>query len=246
VNIHGTEKLCHVSLIEGVERFIYVSTSDVFGFRDKSLIDESVEYQYWNEPYPDTKIEASRIVWKYFREGLPATIVYPCWVYGNGDRTLIPLLADAIRKKGLLFWRKGTIIWPAYIKNVIDLFIVVSKHPDAVGEGFIVHDGVSVTFEDFATNIAEEMGFPNVSINIPYHMAYFSAWSMELIWKLLRLRLRPILTTYIVKNLGSRSQYTIEKALKLLDWSPSVSYGKAFTETMVWLKSQSHQNLKIK
>jgi nucleoside-diphosphate-sugar epimerase len=103
VNIHGTEKLCHVSLIEGVERFIYMSTSDVFGFRDKSLIDESVEYQYWNEPYPDTKIEASRIVWEYFREGLPATIVYPCWVYGNGDRTLIPLLADAIRKKSLLF-----------------------------------------------------------------------------------------------------------------------------------------------
>jgi nucleoside-diphosphate-sugar epimerase len=124
--------------------------------------------------------------------------------------------------------------------------MVVSRHPDAVGEGFIVHGGVSVTFEDFATNIAEEMGFPNLSINIPYHMAYFSAWSMELIWKLLRLRLRPILTTYIVKNLGSRSQYTIEKTFKLLDWSPSVSYGKAFTETMVWLKLQSHQNLKIK
>ena len=133
VNIHGTEKLCRASLEQGIERFVYVSINDVFGIRENIVIDETMSYQNWQEPYPDTKIEASNIVWEYGKKGLPVTIVYPCWVYGPGDRTFIPLLADAIRKRNLVFWRKNVIVWPAYVINVIDLLMVASHHPRAIG-----------------------------------------------------------------------------------------------------------------
>jgi hypothetical protein len=34
-------------------------------------------------------------------------MVYGTWIYGEGDSTFIPGLADAIVKKDMLFWRKN-------------------------------------------------------------------------------------------------------------------------------------------
>jgi len=57
---------------------------------------------------------------------------------------------------------------------------------------------------------------------------------------------RPLLTTYSVKNLGSRLQFSIAKARRELGWEPAVSYAQGFAETMAWLKRQDLTSLKGK
>lgn len=236
INIGGMQNICKASLKHGVERFVEVSTNDVFGLREDVLIDETFDYSYWGESYPDTKLEATKIVWEYHKKGLPVSMVYPCWVYGPGDLTFVPLIADAIKKGELVFWRKDVIVWPAYVENVVDLLMVISEHPQAMGQGFLVHDGVSDTFQNFSAKIAESIGEKNPKLRIPYWAAYTVSWGMELIWKALSKKSRPLLTTYTVKNLGSRLRFSIRKAKKILGWVPPVSYQEGFEKAMGWLK----------
>lgn len=69
---------------------------------------------------------------------------------------------------------------------------------------------------------------------------------MEFFGKLFDKKERPLLTTYTVKNLGSRLRFSIEKAIKELDWKPKTSYTEGFANTMEWLDKQNKNELKQK
>jgi len=246
VILNGTENVCTAALEAGVERLVHISTNDVFGMIEYREINESMPLTPWGEPYPDYKIQAEEVVWKYAKEGLAATMVYPCWVYGEGDKTFVPLLADAIIQKEMVFWRKDVLVWPTYIGNLIDLLMLISVDERAKDQGFLVHDGESTTLQEFTKRIAKAMDAKPPRLHIPYQMAMLSAYAMEASWRLFKFKNRPLLTTYAVKNLGSRFRYSIGKAERVLDWTPGISYQEGMEKTMEWLKSLDRSKLKQK
>ncbi len=247
VTVGGTENICRAAAEVGVYRFVDMSTNDVFGTDESVVMDENFPLTPWNEPYPDFKIAAERVTWKYYREkGLPVTMVYPCWVYGPGDRTFVPLLADSILKRNLVFWRKDVLVWPTYIDNLVDLLLLISEDERAVGNGYLVHDGESVTLQDFCAGIASALGTRPITARIPYAVAYAASYLMEIAWKIFRIQTRPLLTTYTVKNLGSRLRFSIEKARRELGWRPKVPYARGFARTMEWLRTVDLAALKQK
>ncbi len=247
VTVGGAENVCRAALGAGVSRLVDISTNDVFGMDESAVIDETFPLRKWNEPYPDHKIEAEKILWRYHRdEGLPVAMVYPCWVYGPGDRSFVPDLADAILKKDMIYWRKNVIVWPAFVKNVVDLLMVLSEHEKAPGNGYLIHDGEPVTLQDFCREIAESLGVPHRETYLPYPVAFGAAWLMESVWRLFGKKTRPLLTTYIVKNLGSRFRYSIEKAERELGWKPKVPYPRGMAETLEWLNTLDQNALTVK
>ncbi len=247
VTIGGTENICRAAADEGVYRFVDMSTNDVFGTDESLVMDETFPLSPWGEPYPDYKIAAEQVTWRYFREkGLPVTMVYPCWVYGPGDQTFVPLLADSILKRDLVFWRKEVLVWPTYIDNLVDLLILISEDERAVGNGYLVHDGESVTLQNFCAGIASALGVRPITAHIPYFAAYTASCLMEIAWRIFRIKTRPLLTTYTVKNLGSRLRFSIEKARRELGWRPKISYSEGFARTMEWLKTLDLASLKQK
>ncbi len=247
VTIDGSENVCRAALECGVGRLVYVSTNDVFGPDESRVLDETCPFQPWKEPYPDAKIQAEKHAWEYHRvHSLPLTMVYPCWVYGEGDRTFVPLVADAIVKRELLFWRKNAIVWPTYIENLMEVMMLISEDERAVGNGYLVHDGESVTFQDFCGEVADALGVKRVRMHIPFLAAYAAALVMETAGKLFRSEKRPLLTTYSVKSLGSRLRFSIAKAERELGWSPSYSFCQGFARTMEWLRTLDLETLKEK
>jgi len=247
VTVGGAENMCRAACETGVSRFVDISTCDVFGIIEDKVMDESFPLSPWNELYPDYKIQSEEIMWRYHKEkGLPVTMVYPLWVYGEGDQTFVPLLADAIVKKDLIFWRKDAIVWPTYIDNMVDLLLLISEDPRAVGNGYLVHDGEFTTLQEFCAEIARALGVPPITTHIPYGLAYAASWIMELLWKVLRIKQRPLLTTYVVKNLGSRFRFSIDKAERELGWKPKMSYKEGMDVTMKWLKTLDLKTLKQK
>lgn len=247
VTVGGTENICKAAVEAGVSRLVDMSTNDVFGVDESKILDESMPADYWGEPYPDSKIDSEKILWRYYKEkGLPVTMVYACWVYGDGDQTFVPLLADAIVKKELIFWRRDVLVWPTYIDNLVDLLMLIAEDPRAVGNGYLVHDGESTTLQEFCDGIANELGVTPIRTYIPYFAAMSAAFIMELVWRLFHLKTRPLLTTYTVKNLGSRLKFSIEKAKKELGWKPAISYRLGFERTMKWLKTLDRATLKQK
>ena len=247
VTVGGAENICRAAIDAKVSRLVDISTSDVFGTDESKVMDESMPLQYWGEPYADSKIDAEKVMRRYHEEqGLPLAMVYPLWAFGEGDQTFVPLLADAIIKKELIFWRKGAIVWPTYIDNLVDLLMLISEDERAIGNGYLVHDGESTTLEEFCTGIAEALGVPPIKTYIPYWSAMAAARVMEFIWKLFRIQKRPLLTTYTVTNLGSRFRFSISKAERELGWKPRITYREGFRQTMEWLKTLDIASLKQK
>jgi nucleoside-diphosphate-sugar epimerase len=245
--VGGAENICRAAVDAKVSRLVDISTCDVFGTDESKVMDESLPLQYWGEPYADSKIDAEKVMRRYHEEqGLPLAMVYPLWVFGEGDQTFVPLLADAIIKKELVFWRKGAIVWPTYIDNLVDLLMLISEDKRAIGNGYLVHDGESTTLEEFCAGIAEALGVPPIKTYIPYWLAMTAARVMEFIWKLFRIKMRPLLTTYTVTNLGSRFRFSIDKAERELGWKPRITYREGFRQTMKWLKTLDIASLKQK
>lgn len=247
VMINGTENVCRAASEANVKRFVKISTNDVFGLDETKIMDETFPLTPWNEPYPDTKIIAEEIAWKYYKEkGLPVTMVYPCWIFGPGDKTFVPHLADAVLKNEMVFMRNNAIVWPTYIENLIDLLMLIAEDNRAIGNGYLVHDGENTTLEEFTNSLARSINAKEVKLHIPYWLAYVVAVVMEFFRKLLNKKERPLLTTYTVKNLGSRLRFSIDKAKQELDWSPRITYNEGFAKTMVWLKTLDFKTLKKK
>ncbi len=245
ITVGGAENICRAALEAGVRRFVDVSTSEVFGVDESKILDETCPLRYRGEPYPDSKIDAEHVVWNYFKKGLPATVVYPAQVYGEGDYTFLTALADAIIKKELVFWREN-IGWPTYIDNLVDLMMLVAEDDRAVGNGYLVHDGESNTLEAFCAGLAETLEVPACHTYIPYWVAMSSAKVLEFVWRLFRIKTRPLLTTYTVTTFGSRMRLSIEKARRELGWAPKVSYRDGFALTMAWVKTLNLKELKYR
>ena len=54
------------------------------------------------------------------------------------------------------------------------------------------------------------------------------------------------MTTYVVRNMGSRLQFSIEKAERLLGWKPPIALEQGLSVTLDWLKGMDFKQLKEK
>jgi nucleoside-diphosphate-sugar epimerase len=237
INVEGVGHLCEAAVRAGVARFVHLSTNDVFGLTENAVIDESFPLRKWHEPYPDSKAAGEKILWKYHRvRGLPISVLYPCWVYGEGDTTFLPLLADAIVKGEFIYWRKNSHVWPCYIGNLLDLVERAAFDKKAIGKGFLVHDNTLLYFRHFVRLIARSLGVRVPSLRIPYPLAYSIAGACELFYKLAVISNRPLLTTYTVKNFGSRLVFSMERATQELGFIPPFSFKEGFERAIGWLR----------
>ena len=240
VIVGGMENLCQASLEAGAKTLVVISSCDVFGRVEHAPIDESFPMRRWNEPYPDAKIEADEVAWRFNREsGLPVTVAYPCFAHGPGDRHLLPGLAGALLEGRGCYWREKALITPSSVENIVDLCMILACREEALGEGFLVHDGQSISLEEFCGLIADTLGCQPPTRRLPYGVAYMLAKGMELTAAVTRQRQRPLLTTYLVKWWGSRSQYSITKAKERLGWSPRSSFREGLDRTMRWLHAET-------
>lgn len=242
VNEKGLQNLCVACWKRGTELLVNVSSSDVFGLQNRIMIGENQPYQKWGHPYPDSKIAAATIARQYSQKGLPLTTIYPCQVYGPGDRVFLPNLINALQKKRLFFWRKKALLWPTYVGNLVDLLMTVIHHPHAKNEDFLVHDGVSDTFEHFTSHIAQALNLNPPSLHLPYYPTLATTWLLEKTWSILEKQSQPPLTLYTVKHLGSYRQFSINKTRQLLDWNPPTPYETALNITLKDFKEKNNIN----
>ncbi|ABL65800.1 NAD-dependent epimerase/dehydratase family protein [Chlorobium phaeobacteroides] len=237
VNIEGTRYICEASEHEGVRRLVYLSTYEVFDHFRLERLDERVPYTKRGEQYPDTKIEGTEVVWHYKERGLSVSVVYPSLVFGPGDNTFFPLLADAIRKRRFFYWQGRAGLNLIFIDNLVDLLMLAATHQDASGEDFLACDGNGITLEELCMSIANRINVPAPSICLPFGLVHFLAHVTELVYSAVGSEKRPLLTRQAVKLLASKVLVDTGKARRLLGWEPTVPLGKGVEQTLDWLVS---------
>ena len=212
-NVLATENLMKACLEIKPKRIIHFSTVDVFGHKHNSLINEKSPYGKQSDWYGKTKIMAEKTVRNYIdSKTLPISIVYPSWVYGEGDTHLIPEIVPAILNKSMLFMRnKGRhVIELNYIGNLTDAVCHLISHPETTYGRYILSDEPQVLFKDFVNEIAHCIGKNKVRLFLPYFLSYTAGFMMEILWKLLRIKRRPLLTRHAVALLGNNILYSID------------------------------------
>lgn len=96
VTVQGTDNMLCAARSFGVERFIHLSTTEVYG-NVEGKIDEAFPHQYTGNPYGDSKIDAEKLCWRYFEQGLPVIVIRPTIVYGPFGRTWTIELASKLK-----------------------------------------------------------------------------------------------------------------------------------------------------
>jgi len=156
VNVHGTRNVIEAARAAGVRRLVHISTAALHGFPGARTQDESSPMPETSFAYCESKKQAERDV---FASGLEATAIRPGNVFGPRDHTFIDKYAQAL-EQGKCGYVGGGRSWtcPAYVENLADAIALACFEPAAVGEAFLVTDGLDIDWRTFTENLADELG----------------------------------------------------------------------------------------
>lgn len=179
----------------GVRRFVFVSTTDVYGLRDfhGEPEDELPLDARARNPYPRYKVLAEQ----WLRANLPPeryAIIRPAAVWGEGDPTLTPRFRAFLASSPFIVhfgrWR-GQNRWPlADVRTVAAACCLAACRPEAAGLAINVLDTERTTIEAFYRLIAARE-FPHKrfrTVTLPYAAGAALGGAISLVSNLLNLR----------------------------------------------------------
>ncbi|GAB4566037.1 MAG: NAD-dependent epimerase/dehydratase family protein [Anaerolineae bacterium] len=238
-NITGVQELLRAALLDDhLERLIHVSTTDVYGYPNRRGVDEDAPMVDRRLPYNSTKIAGERLVWQAHHDrGLPVTVIRPASVYGPHDPNYVGEFLNLLRS-GLVVYIDGgeTVAGLGYVENVVDLMLLAAEAPAAVGRAFNASDGSSVTWRQFVEGLSRVTGLTARAISLPHDLAYALGFGMEMLWRVLRMSSRPLLTRQAVENVGTHQDFSIERARRMLGFAPRVSFDEGMERVGRWLR----------
>lgn len=242
VNVEGTQTVCEACMAEQVSHLTLISTSDVFGIPGPNhTISENSPFKRWQEPYADTKIEAAQYVRRLREQGrLSASIIYPGWVYGEGDRQFFPAVMDMVRGGAVFTWHRSepTDIYFVHIKDLVNGISMVIDTPDAANRDYLLLDqrsGVSVL--DFYNMIAGYLGIKIRHVHLPYSVM-MTIGRMSQTLARFRILPKPLLSTTDVKAFGNPFRFSTKRAATELGWTPTITTQDGILSALEWQTSQ--------
>jgi len=236
-NVTGTETLLAAAQVSRLERFVHVSTTDVYGYpaipcsETGALLDVGL-------PYNRTKILAEQAVWQSSRNGLPVTIVRPATIYGPRGKAFVKDIADLLRTRQMAHIGGGQARGGfLYVDNAVDAMIAAAHSPRTEGQAYNLTDGTGVSWKMYVAELAGGLGCKPPWINLPYRAAIAVASAMEAPYHYFRnLPGRPMLTRHAVSLLGRDQEFPSDKARVEFGFTPRVSFEEGISRSLAWLK----------
>lgn len=242
VNVEGTRELLAAAAAASVERFVHLSTTDVYGYPGSRDVEETFVPSRFRNWYAQSKLEAEREVRRTTQTtGLEVVILRPATVYGPGSREVVGEMAKAIRAGHMVLIGRGrAVAGLTYVANLADAATLALRHKAAGREAFNITDGLSVTWREFLDDLADGLGAQRARWNLAYGVASGLAFSLEHGYRLLRgvtgLSTSALLSRQAVHVLGRPQEFSNRKARDVLGWEPRVDYAAGLAATLAWLR----------
>jgi nucleoside-diphosphate-sugar epimerase len=240
VNVRGTRSLLEAATGASVERFVHVSTTDVYGYPGVSTVDETYAGTRFRNWYSETKRAAEEEVRR--AGALETVILRPATVYGPRSTDVVGEIARAIRGGHMVLIDRGRpIAGLCYVENLVDAAVLALRHDAAPGQAFNVTDGLPVTWRQFTDDLAAGLGCRPPRWSMPYPVASGLGFALEQGYRLLRratrLKTPPLLSRQAVHVLGLSQDFSNRKAREVLGWEPRVGYAAGLDATLAWLRA---------
>jgi nucleoside-diphosphate-sugar epimerase len=214
-NVVGTGNVLQACADSGVKRFVHVGTeAAVLAGQPLVQVDETAPLRP-DSPvlYSATKAQAEQLVRQANREGAFETVVVrPRFVWGRGDTTLLPTMAEMVRS-GRFAWIAGGRHLTAitHVDNVVEgLMLGITRGKP--GNAYFVTDGDPVVFREFVSELLSTQGVEPPTRSVPRGVAAALAATGEAAWRVLPLRGRPPLTRFAYWVSSQECTIRIDKA----------------------------------
>lgn len=237
INYEGSKNVLEASLEAGVNRFIFMSSLSVHGFEGFKDNDENTPYTPFNA-YAESKMKVEELLnLNYEENNIDIVIVRPGFIiFGPRDILYSFKQYDRICKKhSFECVSKGKAVsCYSYVENLVDGLILVSTHPKAPGETFIISDGPIISFRDLMEKMFASCDLELKLKSVPFWVAYPAVALVEGIYKLFRRKNAPLLTRYRVKVASKDLGFVNDKIVKELGFNPKIDLEEACKRTYDW------------
>jgi nucleoside-diphosphate-sugar epimerase len=235
VNVEATRNLLEAAKTQGVGRFVHCSTVGVQGEIDDPPADEEYRFKP-GDHYQESKKEGELLARQYFADGLPGTVFRPVGIYGPGDTRFLKLFKP-VSKGIFVMIGSGTVLYHmTYIDDLVDGILLCGSRPEAIGEVFTLGGERYTTLAELVDLIAEVLGRSKTGIRIPYPPVYWASVICDKVCK--QLGVRPPIYPRRVEFFSKDRAFSIEKAKRLLGYSPGVDLREGLTRTAAWYREQ--------
>ena len=216
------------------QRFIYLSTSLVLGYRKLNISEENLGKSALFLPYVKYKLEAERYLLDlYKKEGFPLVILRPADVYGPNDRvSCVPILKGMETGVPPIVGRGKWIFPLCYVENLCQATYLACVTKNIEGRAYTVANGTDVTWKEFFSAFLRRLNRKQ-RIYLPVFFPFVVAFVMKIIHFFVR-SYEPPLTFYRIKRITSHTNYDISKTVKELNYRPDQDSEKQFNAIMDW------------
>jgi dTDP-glucose 4,6-dehydratase len=213
-NVEGTQILLDAIRKTPVERFILISSSEVYGTAEYAPMDEQHPLNP-RSPYAGTKAGADRLAYSYFvTYGLPIVILRPFNNYGprqHPEKVVPRFITQALCDEPLTVHGDGHASrdW-LYVGDDAEAIQATIEAPidDIAGEVINVATGVDISVSEIAGLVLDALGKPNDRIVFVDE--------------------RP---GQVDRHIGST-----ERAAELIDWRARTSFAEGLERTVAWYR----------
>jgi len=219
-----------------IRRWIHVSTLGVYPKGHHHGTDETAPIDLGGfDGYTQTKAEAEVVVRRHIDEyDFPAVILRPGFIYGPGERHVIPRLLKRFEQGLVKFIGDGQkVLNNVYVGNFVDAVFLALEHPDAVGEIYNIRDERLVTRDEYLTMVAEYLGKPHPR-HVPLWLAQALVPVVEGVAKLRGRQDPPLLTRATIKFMAMNLNFSIAKAKAELGYRPAIDFQPGMRDALDW------------
>ncbi len=243
-NVTGTQNLLIAARsVRGLERFVHVSTTDVYGYPDTPCGEDGplVETAL---PYNRTKVQGERAVWEAMQaHGLPVTVMRPGTIYGPRGKDFTIDMAALLRQRLMAVIDGGTAAGGfVYVDDVAQAMIDAALSSSAIGEAYNLVEGAGVTWRQYLATFAEMLGTKPPWVDLSFQTAMRIAAAMEAPHKYLRVPGKPLLTRHAVYLLGRSQEFPADKARADFGFAPAVGLEEGLRRSVEWLRASSYRS----
>ena len=182
VNVEALRHLLEASYGKPLQRFVHISSLGVYAARHHYGTDETEPLPARHmDGYTQTKVEAEQLALDAHRlHGTPVVVLRPGFIYGPRDRTVLPKLAENLRRGIVRYIGDGSAAMNTiYVGNLVEAIFLALDKPAAVGQVYNLTDGDHVSKKKFFDTIADGLGLRRPKGGVPLFVAKFLARVLE-------------------------------------------------------------------
>lgn len=222
-----------------LSRFVHLSSLGVYPATHHHGSDETMPIRAdHRDGYSRSKALAEQLALKYHAEfGVPVVVLRPGFVYGPGDRTVLPRIIRNLRQ-GMVRYPGGgnAALNTIFVRNLIDAIFLAIDKDEAVGQVYNLTDGEFVSKRRFIEKVTDALDLPRPRRTPPLWFARAATWISETLAMARGAKEAPAFNFPRLKFMGLNLDFSIEKAKAELGYRPRVDFDEAMAETMAWYK----------